>query len=161
MKATSLRTHCCGDLRAAHVGQRVRLAGWVHSRRDHGGVYFLDLRDRSGLVQVVVNPEEVEAFLAAGKLGSEFVIQVEGLVHPRPEGMKNPKLPTGDIEVRAQTLRLLGSPALREELGQRGLELARRRYEWSALAPQLGDLYDEVLARSPKAVRCGEDVHVV
>ena len=80
MKPTSLRTHCCDELRAAHIGQRVSLAGWVHSRRDHGGVYFLDLRDRSGLVQVVVNPEEAEAFLAAAKLGSEHVIAVSGEV---------------------------------------------------------------------------------
>jgi aspartyl-tRNA synthetase len=109
MNSTALRTHCCGELNASHAGRTVRLAGWVHSRRDHGGVYFLDLRDRSGVVQVVVNPEEVEAFLAAGKLGSEHVVGVEGTVRLRPEGMKNPKLPTGEIEVKAQALKVLNT----------------------------------------------------
>ncbi|MFA6003652.1 MAG: aspartate--tRNA ligase [Elusimicrobiota bacterium] len=109
MKPTAHRTHACGELTAAHKGQDVRLAGWVHSRRDHGGVYFLDLRDRSGLVQVVVNPEETEAFLAAGKLGAEHVIEIEGCVQLRPEGMKNPKLPTGEIEVKARSLQVLNA----------------------------------------------------
>ena len=133
MPPTSLRTHSCGELRAAHAGADVRLAGWTHSRRDHGGVYFLDLRDRSGLVQVVVNPEEVEAFLAAGKLGAEHVVQVAGLVRLRPEGMKNPKLPTGEVEVKAQTLKVLNaSKTLPFEISERttALEETRLKYRF-------------------------------
>jgi aspartyl-tRNA synthetase len=133
MKPTALRTHGCGALDAALAGQSVRLAGWVHSRRDHGGVYFLDLRDRSGVVQVVVNPEEVDAFLAAGKLGSEHVVGVEGTVRLRPEGMKNPKLPTGEIEVKALALKVLNtSKNLPFEVDERttALEETRLKYRF-------------------------------
>src|ERR1700751_4582104 len=107
--ATSLRTHPCAALRATDIGQNVKLCGWVHSRRDHGGLYFFDLRDRSGLVQIVVHPETAEAFLAAGKLGSEFVVSVEGTVGARPKGTENPKLPTGEIEVTASSIKLLNT----------------------------------------------------
>lgn len=105
----SYRSHPCGALNASHVGSPLRLAGWVHSRRDHGGVYFFDLRDRSGLVQVVVHPEEAEAFLVAGKLGSEYVVGVSGVVGRRPEGTLNPKLPTGEIEVLAKEIKVLNA----------------------------------------------------
>ncbi len=102
------KTHTCGELRAAHVGQTVTLAGWVHRRRDHGGVTFLDLRDRFGLVQVVANPEiSSEAHTAADPLRMEWVVQVEGLVRRRPEGAANPNLPTGEVEVEARRLRVL------------------------------------------------------
>ena len=133
MNPTALRTHCCGELSAEHASQTVRLAGWVHSRRDHGGVYFLDLRDRSGMVQVVVNPEEIDAFLAAGKLGSEHVVAVEGAVRLRPEGMKNPKLPTGEVEVKAQALKVLNtSQNLPFEVDERttALEETRLKYRF-------------------------------
>jgi len=133
MNPTALRTDGCGDLNAEHAGRTVRLAGWVHSRRDHGGVYFLDLRDRSGMVQVVVNPEEVDAFLAAGKLGSEHVVGVEGTVRLRPEGMKNPKLPTGAIEVKALALKVLNtSKTLPFEVDERttALEETRLKYRF-------------------------------
>jgi aspartyl-tRNA synthetase len=102
------KTHTCGELRAAHVGQTVTLAGWVHRRRDHGGVTFLDLRDRFGLVQVVANPEiSPETHKAADPLRMEWVVQIEGLVRRRPDGSENPNLPTGEIEVEAQVLRVL------------------------------------------------------
>jgi aspartyl-tRNA synthetase len=145
MKPTSLRTHLCGELGTAQAGQSVRLAGWVHSRRDHGGVYFLDLRDRSGLVQVVVNPEEVDAFLAAGKLGAEHVVSVEGLVRARPEGMKNPKIPTGAVEVKALSLKVLNvSKTLPFEIDERtnALEETRLKYRFLDLRrpPMLGNL---------------------
>ncbi len=145
LKPTSLRTHSAGELDASHAGQSVRLAGWVHSRRDHGGVYFLDLRDRSGLVQIVVNPEEVEAFLAAGKLGSEHVVQVAGTVRLRPEGMKNPKLPTGEIEVKAETVKLLNpSKTLPFEVDEHttALEETRLKYRFLDLrrAPMVANL---------------------
>jgi aspartyl-tRNA synthetase len=104
-----LRTHSAGQLNAASVGAEVRVAGWVHSRRDHGGLYFFDLRDRSGLIQVVVNPENAAAFLAAGKLGSEWVVSVKGKVGRRPKGTENPKMPTGEVELTVDELTVLNT----------------------------------------------------
>ena len=101
-----LRTHPAGELRAENAGQTVTLAGWVAKRRDHGGVAFLDLRDASGIAQVVVRDETV----AAG-LRSEFCIRVEGSVERRPPGNQNPNLPTGDIEIVAATIEVLGESA--------------------------------------------------
>jgi aspartyl-tRNA synthetase len=102
------KTHNCGQLGIEHVGQHVQLAGWMHRRRDHGGLIFVDLRDRSGLVQVVTNPEEAPgAHKAAGELRSEYVVQVEGRVRQRPEGLANPNMPTGQIEVVAESVTLL------------------------------------------------------
>ena len=98
----------CGDLRSKHDGDVVKLAGWVNRRRDHGGLTFLDLRDRSGIVQVVANPENApEAHALAERVRSEWVIQVEGTVRLRPEGMINPELPTGEIEVEISALHVL------------------------------------------------------
>ena len=103
-----LKTHGCGELRPAHVGQTVTLAGWVHRRRDHGGLTFIDLRDRSGLIQVVFNPEtNAEAHAQAQDLRGEWVVQIAGAVGPRPEGTENPKLATGEIEVSAASLTVL------------------------------------------------------
>jgi aspartyl-tRNA synthetase len=103
-----LKTHGCGDLRASDSGQTVLLAGWVNRRRDHGGVTFLDLRDRSGIVQVVANPEHSpESHAAAVDVRNEWVVQVEGTVRERPEGMQNPDLATGEIEVEVDKLVVL------------------------------------------------------
>ena len=102
------KTHACGELRLSADGQTVTLAGWVHRRRDHGGVTFLDLRDRTGIVQVVANPDTSPgAHAAAEDLRAEWVIQVTGLVRPRPAGMENPNLATGEIEVEARELVVL------------------------------------------------------
>jgi aspartyl-tRNA synthetase len=102
------RTNSCGELTAKHVGGRVTLAGWVHRRRDHGGLVFIDLRDRAGLVQVVFNPETSgEVHEVATKLRHEYVVQVSGEVARRPKGTENPNLPTGDVEVIAQEARIL------------------------------------------------------
>lgn len=102
------KTHTCGELRAIDVGKTVRLAGWVHRRRDHGGVTFIDLRDRFGITQVVFDSITVpEAHRAADELRMEWVIQVEGLVRRRPAGSENPSLPTGEIEVDAQAVQVL------------------------------------------------------
>jgi len=100
------KTHDCGELRLNHVGQTVTLAGWVHRQRDHGGITFIDLRDRSGLVQIVANPEKpgLEAFQDAR---SEWVLQVTGVVRRRPEDAENLNLPTGEIEVDVQTFEVL------------------------------------------------------
>ncbi|MGZ4985758.1 MAG: aspartate--tRNA ligase [Chthoniobacterales bacterium] len=102
------RTHHCNELRASDIGRSVKLAGWVHVRRDHGGVVFIDLRDREGLTQVVFRPEEsAEATKLAHTLRHEDVIQVEGKVAARLPGTENPKLATGDIEVLPDELKIL------------------------------------------------------
>jgi aspartyl-tRNA synthetase len=103
-----LKTHNCGELRASDSGDKVLLAGWVNRRRDHGGVTFLDLRDRSGIVQVVANPElSPESHAAAVDVRNEWVIQVEGTVRARPQGMQNPDMPTGEVEVLVENLVVL------------------------------------------------------
>jgi aspartyl-tRNA synthetase len=102
------KTHSCGELRTEHIGQEVKLAGWVHRRRDHGGVTFIDLRDRFGLVQIVANPEIAPAVKdVIDPVRMEWVIQVGGIVRPRLPGMENPKLETGEIEVEAQRVVVL------------------------------------------------------
>jgi len=109
VSATSRRTHRCGELRAQHVGQRVRLGGWVHRQRDLGGIVFLDLRDRAGIVQVAIGPDAPEHVRSvAGGLTSETVVELEGEVAARPANMKNADLPTGDVEVRATKLAVVG-----------------------------------------------------
>jgi aspartyl-tRNA synthetase len=103
-----LKSHNCGELRASNVGQRVTLAGWVHRRRDHGGLIFIDLRDREGLTQVVFNPEKSgAAHVKATELRNEYVLQVTGEVAKRPEGTENRKLPSGEIEVIADNMTIL------------------------------------------------------
>ena len=102
------RTHLCNVLRKEHIGQTVTLAGWVNSRRDHGGVIFIDLRDREGITQVVFRPEEnPQVSDLSHDLRSEDVIQVTGCVAARIEGTVNPKLDTGQIELRAAHLEVL------------------------------------------------------
>jgi aspartyl-tRNA synthetase len=100
------RTHTCGELRPAHMGQTVTLAGWVHRQRDHGGITFIDLRDRYGLVQVVGDPAIAEV-RDIQDARSEWVLQITGLVRRRPEGAENPQLATGEIEVEAQRVEVL------------------------------------------------------
>jgi aspartyl-tRNA synthetase len=99
-RANRYRTHWAGQLRAGDVGERPRVAGWVHRRRDHGGLIFIDVRDRTGLLQLVFRPEEApEAHAAAGRLRAEDVITAEGQLVPREEGTVNPDLPTGEVEL--------------------------------------------------------------
>ena len=100
-----LRSADCGALRIEDVDSRPTLAGWVRRRRDHGGIIFVDLRDRSGLVQVVFNPDLFpEAYRVADQLRTEWVIQVKGLVRRRPAGSENPAMSTGDVEVVADAV---------------------------------------------------------
>ncbi|MFP1682687.1 aspartate--tRNA ligase [Alloalcanivorax sp. C16-1] len=102
-----MRSHYCGDLRASHDGETVRLCGWVHRRRDHGGVIFLDVRDRTGLVQVVFDPDTEDAFALADKVRGEYVLQLEGRVRLRDEAVRNPRMATGDIEVLGKSVTIL------------------------------------------------------
>lgn len=102
-----MRSHYCGQLNKTLVGQQVTLSGWVHRRRDHGGVIFIDLRDREGLAQVVFNPEQAAIFELAGTLRSEYVITITGTVNLRPAGTENANLPTGAVEVAAAQLAIL------------------------------------------------------
>lgn len=101
------RTHHCGQLRPKHISEHVTVMGWAHKARDHGGVIFIDVRDRSGIVQVVVGPELAEAFTLAEKVRPEFVIAVSGVVRKRPPDTENPKLPTGEVEIYADRLEIL------------------------------------------------------
>lgn len=106
------RTHHCSQLRRADIGQKVTLAGWVHGRRDHGGIVFIDLRDREGLTQVVFDPQHNRpSWEGAQALRNEYVIAVEGVVRARPAGTENPKLETGEVEVLAHRLEVLNASA--------------------------------------------------
>ena len=102
-----MRSHHCGNLNIKNLNQEVTICGWIHRRRDHGGVIFLDVRDTTGIVQVVVNPENVEAFKIAEDLRSEYVIKAFGQVEGRPEDSQNDQLTTGDIEIKCSSIELL------------------------------------------------------
>ena len=104
-----MRTHYCGELNAKHIGDTITVCGWVHRRRDHGGVIFLDLRDRQGLLQVVVDPDTKDAFATADRARSEWVMQITGLVRARPEGTVNADMPTGEIEVLGREVKVLNT----------------------------------------------------
>jgi len=105
-----LRTHTCGELNKKHLKKDVVLAGWVATRRDHGNLIFIDLRDREGLTQVVFNPEDSsDLHKQAEKLRDEYVVQVKGKVRSRPQGTVNKKIPTGEIEVLASELKILNT----------------------------------------------------
>lgn len=104
-----MRTHYCGDINDSLVGEVISVAGWVHRRRDHGGVIFIDLRDRDGLLQVVCDPDTKELFALAERVRGEFVLAVTGLVRPRPEGTVNTNLPSGGVEMLAQKLEILNA----------------------------------------------------
>jgi aspartyl-tRNA synthetase len=118
-----MRSHYCGDVRSADIDQTVEFSGWVNRRRDHGGVIFIDLRDRSGLVQVVYDPDLPDVFATAEQVRNEFVVRVRGRVRARPEGTTNPELPTGEVEILGLeriVLRARATQTLRRYLDDRG-----------------------------------------
>ena len=104
-----MRSHYCGEPGIAEVGETVELCGWVNRRRDHGGVIFIDLRDRSGMMQVVYDPDVEDVFATAEKVRTEYVLRVKGRVRRRPEGTVNPDIPTGEIEVLGKELEILNA----------------------------------------------------
>jgi aspartyl-tRNA synthetase len=133
------RTRTAGELRGVNVGERVRLAGWVHRRRDHGGLIFIDLRDRWGITQVTFDPERHAVFSAAEKLRPEWSVSVAGEVVRRPEGNENPELPTGEIEVEASDLDVLNAsetPPFEIERDRPVDELLRLKYRYLDLRRQ-------------------------
>jgi aspartyl-tRNA synthetase len=125
-----MRTHYCGDLNASHIGQEVAVAGWVHRRRDHGGVIFVDLRDREGLLQVVFDPAEPATFAEAERLRSEFVLRVHGRIRHRPAGTVNAKLKSGEVELLAAEIEVLNPaetpPFHHDEMASEDLRLRYR-----------------------------------
>ena len=102
-----MRSHLCGVLNSEHIDQTVTLCGWVDRRRDHGGVIFLDVRDRAGIVQVVFDPDTAEAFALADRVRSEYVLKITGRVRARTEATINPNMATGQIEVLGKELVIL------------------------------------------------------
>jgi aspartyl-tRNA synthetase len=130
-----MRSHKCGELNSTHLGEQVKLCGWVHRRRDHGGVIFIDLRDRAGLVQVVFDPDSPKTFGMAETVRSEYVLQIQGAVRNRPEGTVNSDMSTGEIEILASHIEVLNTSEtppfpLEESSGIEVNEDTRLRYRY-------------------------------
>ncbi|MCG6657090.1 aspartate--tRNA ligase [Halomonas campisalis] len=144
-----MRSHYCGQLNETLVDQTVTLCGWVHRRRDHGGVIFLDMRDRDGVAQVVVDPDTAEAFANADRARSEYVLRIQGRVRLRPEGTQNPNMPTGLIEVLAKEVEVLNTaatpPFQLDEHGKVGEEV-RLKYRYIDL--RRPEMIDKLRLRS-------------
>lgn len=125
-----MRTHYCGQIDESLEGEEVSVCGWVHRRRDHGGVIFIDLRDREGLLQVVFDPDRPGIFAEAERIRGEYVLAVTGKVRPRPEGTINPNMRTGQIEILAHELTTLNDSATppfhHDELANEELRLKYR-----------------------------------
>jgi aspartyl-tRNA synthetase len=158
------RSHACADLRAAHVGESVVVAGWVHGRRDHGGVIFVDLRDASGVVQVVFRPDVDPACHArAHQLRAEFVVLVRGVVERRAPETVNPNLPTGEVEVSAREVRLLNTAtpppfAIEAETDvEEGVRLRHRIHDLRRAPLQRALRLRDALTRSVRATLAGLD----
>jgi len=143
------RTHHCYDLTAEHIGKKVSLCGWVHRRRDHGGLIFIDLRDRFGITQIVFRPTDPALHSEASHLRAEWVICVEGTVVKRAEGMANPKLKTGEIEIEAASLNILSKAktppfSISDEHIQVNEEL---RFKYRYLDIRRGEIADRLVMR--------------
>ena len=149
-----MRSHYCGELDASHVGSEVDVVGWVHRRRDHGGVIFLDVRDRTGIVQVVFDPDTQESFATADRVRNEFVLHMRGRVRPRPDGTVNPDMKTGEIEVLGATLEILNAastpPFQLDEHSEAG-EDVRLRYRYLDL--RRPEMQQRLMARA-RIVSC-------
>ena len=131
-----MRTHYCGEVKKTEAGQEVEVCGWVHRRRDHGGVIFLDVRDRSGIVQVVYDPDTEDSFATADRVRNEFVLKAKGLVRDRPDGTVNPEMATGEVEILGSQLEILNAaltpPFQLDEYSEAG-EDVRLKYRYMDL----------------------------
>ena len=131
-----MRSHYCGEVKKSEVGQEVEVCGWVHRRRDHGGVIFLDVRDRSGIVQVVYDPDTQDSFATADRVRNEFVLKAKGLVRDRPGGTVNPEMATGEVEILGSQLEILNAaltpPFQLDEYSEAG-EDVRLKYRYMDL----------------------------
>ena len=128
-----MRSHYCGQVNSSLIGQEVELCGWAHRRRDHGGVIFIDLRDREGLVQVVYDPDLPEVFSLAEQVRNEFVLRIKGKVRARPEGTVNPDMPTGEVEILGLELEVLNksdTPPFQLDEHEKASEEIRLRYRY-------------------------------
>ena len=149
-----MRSHYCGEIDASHVGSEVDVVGWVHRRRDHGGVIFLDVRDRTGIVQVVFDPDTQESFATADRVRNEFVLHLTGRVRPRPDGTVNPDMKTGEIEVLGATLDILNTastPAFQLDEHSEAGEDVRLRYRYLDL--RRPEMQERLMARA-RIVSC-------
>lgn len=151
-----MRSHYSGEVTAAAIDNEITVCGWVHRRRDHGGVIFVDLRDRSGLIQVVFDPDEAETFAAAERLRSEYVIKGTGRVRARPEGTVNPNLASGEIEVYITDLEVLNAsetPPLQLDETEGAGDAARLRYRYVELRKPRMQRHMQLRAQVTRAVR--------
>ena len=157
-----MRSHYCGDLRASESGQEVEIYGWVHRRRDHGGVIFLDVRDRTGVLQVVFDPDEEESFALADSVRNEYVLMAKGKVRPRPEGTVNTEMPTGEVEVLGKELKILNAaktpPFQLDEHSEAGEDI-RLRYRYMDLRRPEMQQRMQARARITSAVRSYLEEH--
>src|ERR1700733_10325061 len=155
-----MRSHYCGQVNEQLVGQSVEVAGWVHRRRDHGGVIFVDLRDREGLVQIVFDPDTQAVFEVAEKLRHEFVVRVLGQVRERPAGTVNANLASGRIEIVAAELELLNrSDPLPFQLDETVGEEVRLRYRYIDLRREVMNQRLRLRHRLTRAMRTYLDAH--
>ena len=155
-----MRSHYCGQVDARSVGQIIEVAGWVHRRRDHGGIIFIDLRDREGLLQIVFDPEAAALFKDAERLRNEFVIRVEGRVRARPAGTVNPHLASGQVEVLAEALEVLNRcEPLPFQLDETVSEEVRLRYRYLDLRREVMNRRLRLRHRITRAMRGYLDAH--
>ena len=155
-----MRSHYCGQVNQELLGQAVTIAGWVHRRRDHGGVIFVDVRDREGLLQVVFDPEQAAVFQEAERLRNEFVIKVKGQVRARPAGTVNPNLASGQVELLARELEVLNrSEPLPFQLDEHVGEEVRLRYRYLDLRREVMNQRLRLRHRITRAMRAFLDAH--
>ena len=155
-----MRSHYCGQVDARSVGQIIEVAGWVHRRRDHGGIIFIDLRDREGLLQIVFDPDAAALFKDAERLRNEFVIRVEGRVRARPAGTVNPHLASGQVEVLAEALEVLNRcEPLPFQLDETVSEEVRLRYRYLDLRREVMSRRLRLRHRITRAMRGYLDAH--
>ena len=148
----SMRTHYCGEVNENLVGSTVEVAGWVHRRRDHGGVIFVDLRDRDGLLQVVFDPDAAEVFAEAERLRGEWVIKVTGTVRPRPAGTANANLASGQVELLARGIEVLNrSEPIPFQLDEEVKEETRLKYRYICLLYTSPSPRDRTRSRMPSS----------